>query len=724
MKQVVQNMKNGETRVIDVPVPCAGKGQLLVHTAASLVSAGTERNLVAFAEKGLIGKARSRPDLFKQAVQKAKREGPLATLESALNRLDQPLALGYSSAGTVIAVGSGVSAFKVGDRVACAGGGHAVHAEYASVPVNLTVPLPPDVNFKSGAFATLGAIALNGIRLAKPQVGERTAIIGLGLLGLITAQIMRAAGCEVIGIDVNPIRVKYSQKIGFQSVLNKDIPARYLSFTQGRGFDHVLICADTPADDTVELAGMITRDRGYVISLGVVGLNLPRKPFFEKEIFFQVSRSSGPGRYDPVYEEKGVDYPLGYVRWTEGRNMEAFLELIQAGSVSVEPLITHSYTIAEAEKAYELITGKKGENYLGVILTYPLGENSAKAKVTLRSEPEHSGIASEVNLGVIGAGLYANATFLPAAKKDGRTRLIGIASTGGLSAQHSGRKFGFQFAASAAEEIFDHTGINTVAILTRHHSHAGLTVQALKAGKHVYCEKPLAITTDQAADIKKLLSKGMHPYLMVGFNRRFAHYSEKMKTFFTDTSEPIYASIRVNAGYLPPTHWQHDPEVGGGRLIGEGCHFIDYLSFIIGKHPVSANVIGLPDEGKYRGDNFFIRLVYPDGSIGTVAYLSNGSPNLPKEYYEVFSAGKVAILDDFRFLQLIDQNRIEKYVSRFRQDKGHIAAWNAFTKAITTDGQEPIPYADILSSMYATLACDQSLRNGEEIDLAEFMAGA
>ena len=725
MKQVVQNLKNGETQVIDVPVPSIQKGQLLIQTAASLVSAGTERNLVAFAEKSLVGKARSRPDLFKQVVEKARQEGPLTTLESALNRLDQPLILGYSSAGTVVQIGAGVKGFKPGDRVACAGGGYAVHAEYASVPENLSVRLPPDVDFESGAFATLGAIALNGIRLAKPQVGEHTAVIGLGLLGLITAQIMRAAGCAVTGIDINPDRIKFAMKLGLHAVANNIISEQHLTLTQGKGFDHVLICADTPADDTVEMAALIARDRGHVISLGVVGLNLPRKLFFEKELFFQVSRSSGPGRYDPNYEEKGIDYPLGYVRWTEGRNLEAFLGLVQTGNIHVKPLITHRFDIAEAEKAYHLITGKTPEKYLGIILNYPTRKKNLTAAIDLKSGSElASPPSTSVLLGVLGAGNYANATFLPAIKKNTQTSLIGIASASGLSAQNSGRRFGFKFAASSEKEIINHPQINTIAVLTRHSTHAEFTIQALKKGKHVYCEKPLALTTSQTVAIEKLLKKPGHPCLMVGFNRRFAPFTERIRDFLGNPAEPVFASYRINAGFLPPSHWMHDPITGGGRLIGEGCHFIDYLSFIIGQHPLSVSVKCLPDAGKYQQDNFHIRLEYPDGSIGTVSYLANGSRYLSKEYCEIFSAGKICILNDYRELQLIDQNRRKKYVSSLKQDKGHRSAWNAFVDTITQNSREPIRYEDIISTTYTTLACDLSLRSNELIHLADFISNA
>ena len=365
MKQVVQNLKNGTTEILEVPIPKIRSGCILVRTAASLVSAGTERNLVDFAEKSLVGKARSRPDLMKQVVEKARREGVLTTLEAAFNRLDQPLALGYSSSGTVIQIGNGVTNYKIGDRVVCSGGGHAMHAEFALIPENLAAHLPENVDFESGAFATLGAIALNGLRLAGPQVGEKVAVIGLGLLGLVTAQVAAAAGCEVFGVDISPARVKFAKDLGIAAGTNRRALEQYQSFTQGRGFDHVLICADTPSDDTVELAGIMARDRGHVVSLGVVGLNLPRKLYYEKELFFQVSRSSGPGRYDLDYEEKGVDYPLGYVRWTEGRNLETFVDLISKGKVNVKPLITHRFEIQGCKKSLRPDHGKNQGSLFG-----------------------------------------------------------------------------------------------------------------------------------------------------------------------------------------------------------------------------------------------------------------------------------------------------------------------------------------------------------------------
>ena len=721
MKQVVQNLKNGKTEVIEVPVPDNKEGFLLIKTAASVVSAGTERNLVEFASKSLAGKARSRPDLMKQVIDKARREGILTTLESTMNRLEQPLPLGYSSAGTVVSIGKGVKNFTPGQRVVCAGGGYAVHAEFALVPRNLAAMLPDSVSFEEGAFATLGAIALNGIRLAQPQLGEKTAIIGLGLVGLITAQLVRAAGCDVYGFDINPARVDFSNSVGVKSMLNAEAIAQYLSVTRGRGFDHVLICADTPSDDTVELAGIIARDRANIISIGVVGLNLPRNLYYEKELAFRVSRSSGPGRYDSEYEQNGKDYPLGYVRWTEGRNLEAFVDLLANQEIDIQQLITHRFALNQAEQAYDLISGKTQEDYLGVVLTYPEVSSPPQRKVEIKTSFS-PGTRSEksIALGVLGAGNYAASVFLPTIIKSNNARLVGIASSGGVSAQALGKKFGFELAASSTAEILDNKDINTIAILTRHDTHARLTLEGLKRGKHVYCEKPLSLDKEGLAKIEEELAKDEHAYLSVGFNRRFAHFSIKLRGFFINRVEPMYIHYRVNAGYLPPSHWLHDPLLGGGRLIGEGCHFIDFLTYLVGQPILRVNVSALADKGKYSQDNLNIHLDFQDGSIGTIAYLSNGNRNISKEYIEVFCAGKIGILDDFHTLSLADQSRKKIQRSRFSLDKGHRSAWQSFVSAITEGGREPIPYQEILHSSYATLASQESLRSGKAVNIADF----
>jgi threonine dehydrogenase-like Zn-dependent dehydrogenase len=522
MKQLLQNLSNGKTVVEEVPIPTPHSGMALVKTAASLVSAGTERMVVEFAGKSLIGKARSRPDLVKQVLDKARREGLINTVQSAFNRLDQPMALGYSSAGTILALGSKMQGFKVGQRVACAGGGFAVHAEFAAVPRNLLAPLPKNVDFESAAFATLGAIAMHGFRLARPQVGDRVAVIGLGLLGLLAAQIASSAGCSVLGIDLDPKRIALASSIGLQAVSRTNAVSSSEAFTANRGFDVILICADTSSNDPVELAAVIARDRARVVATGAVGLNIPRKIYYEKELSLVNSRSYGPGRYDSAYEEQGRDYPLGYVRWTEGRNIESVVELMAAGKLKVKPLISHRFQIEEAAQAYEVITGKKKQPFLGVLLTYPNSDGKVEDSKSVKFTPQVIDSLNHVTLGVLGAGLYANATLLPVIRNIDHVGLVGIASSGGLHAQHSGKKFGFNYATSSDDEIVNDPKINTLVILTRHDTHAGLIVKGLKAGKNVFVEKPLAINNDQLLDIHRQLLKTKTCLLTVGFNRRFS----------------------------------------------------------------------------------------------------------------------------------------------------------------------------------------------------------
>ena len=560
MKQLLQNMRDGKTIVVEVPAPTPQRGQALVRVAASLVSAGTERMLVEFGEKSLVGKARSRPDLVRQVLDKARREGLVPTLQATFNRLDQPMPLGYSSAGTITALGEGMEGFKLGQRVACAGGGYAVHAEYNLVPRSLLTPLPEGVDFESAAFTTLGAIALHGFRLTEARVGENVAVIGMGLLGLLAGQMAAAAGCRVLGIDTDARRVELAGTLGLMAALRGQAVEAGGAFTAGQGFDVVLICADTPTNDPVELAGAIARDRDRVVATGAVGLTFPRKVYYEKELSFVNSRSYGPGRYDPSYEEQGRDYPIGYVRWTEGRNFQAVVSLLESGKLDVKPLISHRFPIEQAAEAYALITGKKKTPFLGVLLTYPQAEGLPATRIALTTPDAASrrGEPAGVHLGVLGAGLFANATLLPAIKKLKDIELVGIASAGGLHAQHSGSKFGFAYAASSDEELLNDPKINTIAILTRHATHAGLVIRALGAHKHVFVEKPLAITPAELDEVLAALSTA-DTLLLTGFNRRFAPLAGELAGFLSDRAEPLHAHYRINAGYIPLTHWTQDP---------------------------------------------------------------------------------------------------------------------------------------------------------------------
>ena len=720
MKQLLQSLKTGETYVADVPVPTVRRGTVLIRTGASLVSAGTERMVVDFAQKSLVGKARSRPDLVRQVLDKARREGILTTVDAAFNRLDQPMPLGYSSAGTIVRVGSDVQGFKVGDRVACAGGNWAVHAEFAEVPQNLVCKLPDNVSFEHAAFTTLGAIALHGFRLANAQLGERVAVIGLGLLGQLSVGIARAAGCRVFGIDLDPARVELANRRGAAAVARDQAEEAAAAFTSAHGFDAVLICADTTSDDPVNLAGAIARDRATVVAVGAVGLNLPRRSYFAKELTFLNSRSYGPGRYDPDYEEKGQDYPIGYVRWTEGRNLQSIVDLMADDRLDVASLISHRFPIENAPEAYDLITGKRDESFLGVLLTYheqPVEDGILAVDQSTRPAVT-AGPAGEVRLGVIGAGNFATAVMLPAVKKLAGVRMQGIASARGLNAQHAAQKFGFVYATGEEDRIFADQDINTVAILTRHDAHARQVLTALDTGKHVFCEKPLALNIEELAQIEARLAQTNGPLLMVGFNRRFAPLSIALAEFFHSRTEPMHISFRVNAGFLPPEHWLHDPEQGGGRIIGEGCHFVDYLTFLVGAPPVDVTVHGLPDAGRYREDNVQMTFSYPDGSIGTVSYLANGDKSAGKERVEVYCGGKVAVLEDFRTLETIHNGRRSVRKSRLRQDKGHGAIWEAFSRAILAGGEPPIPYSHLYGVTRATFAAVQALRTGLTIEIA------
>jgi predicted dehydrogenase/threonine dehydrogenase-like Zn-dependent dehydrogenase len=720
MKQLLQNISDGETLVVEVPIPQVQPKMALIRTHASLVSAGTERMLVEFGEKSLLGKALSRPDLVRQVTDKARREGVLSTLEAAFNRLDQPMPLGYSSSGVIELLGDGLHGYKVGDKVACAGGGFAVHAEYALVPQNLLALLPEQVDFESAAFTTLGAIALHGYRLSQAQLGETVGVIGLGLLGQLAVMLAGAAGCQVFGVDLDDSRVKLATQLGATAVLRSSAVEAALAFSHGRGLDNVLICADTPADDPVELAGEIARDRGHVVAIGAVGQTLPRKVYYTKELSFINSRSYGPGRYDPAYEESGQDYPIAYVRWSEGRNLEAFVKLLADHQVDVKPLITHRFPIEDAPAAYKLITGKSNQPFLGVLLTYPDAGNKLSipqvvSPPIIKTTLPVAGVNS-VRLGVLGAGNFANAVMLPALKKIPSIELVSITSGSGFHAQLASKKYNFKYAALSENEILNDPQVNTVSILTRHHLHAEQVIHALQAGKHVFCEKPLAITSEQLTQIKQqLLSREVSPLLMVGFNRRFAPMARKLYEYLNIHRGPLVATYRINAGSIPLNHWVQDPAQGGGRIIGEACHFIDFLTFLVGTVPIKITANTLPDENRYREDNAVMTLEFRDGSIGSIFYLANGDKSFSKERIEVFSGGMVAVLDDFRTLELVSNGKRQVIRSSLRQDKGHRAEWEAFSQAIIAGGPPPIPYDQLFGVTNTTFAALDSIRNRQSV---------
>jgi predicted dehydrogenase len=730
MKQVVQSIRTGQVTVVDAPAPVVQAGQVLVRVAASVISVGTERNLMSFAGKNLLNKARSRPDLVRQVVQKARREGMLAAVEAARSRLDQVVPLGYSNSGRVLAVGAEVEGIEIGDAVACAGGTYATHAEVVSVPRNLVAKVPGEggaVSSEHAAFTTLGAVALHGVRLGNPGLGELVAVIGLGILGQITIQLLKAAGCRVIGLDLHDVRARLAKALG-ADVVTTD-PRAMLSAVErassGTGADVVLITADTASNEPVELAGEAARNRGAVVAVGAVGMQIPRKLYYEKELSFRVSRSYGPGRYDPHYEEKGRDYPVAYVRWTENRNMQTFLQLIADGKLELEPIITHRFPIAHAADAYSLISGKTGEAFLAVVLSYP-DEPSLlhRIQVRLAEAPqvplpagERSPAARDLRIGLVGAGGFASSTLIPAIKKIRGAELIGVCAATAASTQHAAHKFGFRFSTTSFEELLADPDISTIVIATRHHLHARQVVAALECGKDVFCEKPLALNADELRSIAKAFEENPRSLLAVGYNRRFAPLAKRMKEFLAKCGEPLAIHYRVNAGYIPPEHWIHDPEQGGGRIAGEVCHFIDFAMFLAGSRPTCIETTALPNVGRYRNDNLVVMMRFESGSVATITYIANGDKSFGKERVEVFGGGGVAVLDDFRRLELSREGRRNVYQTRLRHDKGHVAEWLAFAAAQRSSGPPPVSFEEVQVSTVATLAAVESLRRGESISL-------
>jgi predicted dehydrogenase/threonine dehydrogenase-like Zn-dependent dehydrogenase len=709
MKAVVQNYGNGVLEVVDIPAPAVRPGGLLVRTEASVVSAGTEKSMVDLARRSLLGKARERPDLVRQVIAKINRDGLAATVETVRRRLDTPITLGYSSAGTVVEVGPGVEGFSPGDRVACAGAGYAAHAELVFVPRNLVVPVPDGVSAEDAAFTTLGAIALQGLRLAEPQLGETVAVVGLGLLGLLGVQMARAAGCRVLGIDPDPARCELARSLGaVETDTDPEGFARLVGrLTAGLGVDRVLVTAGTRSSGPVRLAGEVARLHGTVVVVGAVGMDLPRKPYFDKELVFRVSRSYGPGRYDPEYEEKGRDYPFGLVRWTENRNMAAFVALLAEGKVTPARLVSHRFPLAEASRAYDLLTGTAGAPYLGILLDYP-AEPSRGRRLEMGSAGRPVDPSAALRLGVLGAGSFTTGVLLPVLARLPGVEPVGICTAGGVSARHAAGKFGFRYATTDEAELIGDDRVNTVLIGTRHHLHARQVIASLAAGRHVFVEKPLCLSRDELDRIGRAYAGcDPRPLLMVGYNRRFAPLSIRLREFVAGMGEPMLIHYRVNAGFIPPEHWVQDREVGGGRVIGEVCHFIDYLIFLTGALPVKARAGHLPDGGRYRGDNLQILVEMADGSVGSIMYAANGDRSFPKERVEVFGGGMSAVLDNFRSLSLFRGGRSATTRTRLTQDKGHRGEWLAFLAAVRSGGPSPIPFEELAAS------------TGTAIDLAD-----
>lgn len=708
MKQVVQHVRTRRLEVAEVPEPGVRSGGILVRNAASLISAGTEKTITDFAGKSMLGKARERPDLVRQVVDRVKKDGIGPTVQTVLSRLDQPIALGYSCAGVVEAVGRGAEEFSAGDRVACAGMMYASHADVVFVPKNLSVPVPDGVSLEDASYVTVGAIALQGVRVADVRLGESVAVIGLGLLGQLAVQILRAAGCRVIGIDLDPAKVKLALTMGAEAavVRTEDVHGAVAAFTGGRGADAVVITAATSSSDPVELAGEIARDRAVVSMVGATGMELPRKPFYDKELQLRLSRSYGPGRYDPQYEEKGGDYPVGYVRWTERRNMEEFLRLVACGQVTPSVLTTHRFPVAQAEAAYDVIQGKTGEAFAGVLLTYPARMAPPVRRVSLRAAAPPAGA---LGVGFVGAGNFARAVLLPRFQKAADVSLAGVSTATGMNARAVGERFGFGYATTDTPALLADPAVHAVVVATRHASHARLAAQALRAGKAVFVEKPLALDEEGLAEVRAAQEE-TGGVLAVGFNRRFSPLSRIVKDAFTP-GLPLAISYRINAGFIPRESWIHDPEDGGGRIVGEVCHFVDLCQFLADDEPVEAfaHALGGAEGGMH--DTVAITLRFARGSIATISYYSTGDKSFPKERVEVFAGGTLAVLDDFREVTVSRAGKRTR-TRRMSQDKGFDEEVAAFVAAARTGGAPPIPLRSLVATTRATFAIVASLQTG------------
>jgi predicted dehydrogenase/threonine dehydrogenase-like Zn-dependent dehydrogenase len=723
VKQILQSLKDGQTRIAEVPAVRVAAGHLLIRTTTSLVSAGTERMMVEFGKANWLDKARQQPDKVRMVLDKIRTDGLLPTLEAVRSKLDQPLAPGYCNVGVVVEVGAGVSGFSVGDRVASNG----KHAEFVCVPKNLCAHIADSVSDEHAAFTVLAAIGLQGTRLLNPSLGECVVVTGLGLIGLLSVQILRAQGCRVLGIDFDPARLALARSFGAEVVdpgQGGDVLSAAAAFSRGRGVDAVLITASTRSNEPVSQAAQMCRQRGRIVLVGVTGLELSRADFYEKELSFQVSCSYGPGRYDSDYELHGHDYPIGFVRWTEQRNFEAVLDLMAGAKLELDALISHRFDLDQAVEAYELLAGKQAS--LGILLNYP-GNAASGSELPDQASmaPSHAGqpqvqsanpANASATFAFVGAGNYAGRVLIPAFHGAG-ARLHAIVSNAGVSAAHYAGKYGFSNVSTDAHAAISDAPVDCVVVATRHDSHAGHVLTALKAGKHVFCEKPLCLTLEQLGEIENALAntattqgsapdRRSRPLLMVGFNRRFAPQAVRMKSLLGTLQDRKSFIMTVNAGAIPADHWTQDPALGGGRIVGECCHFIDLLRFLAGS-PIkrwSATALGRAPGASSPADTVTVSLEFADGSIGSIHYLANGEKGFPKERLEVFCAGRILQLDNFRKLHGWGWKGFSS-MNLWRQDKGQQACAQAFVDAVRNGGPAPIDWQEIAEVSRVSIEC-------------------
>jgi predicted dehydrogenase/threonine dehydrogenase-like Zn-dependent dehydrogenase len=721
MKQVIQNYSTGELDLADVPVPACSSGKILVRNVASVISIGTERSVIELGKKSLLGKARARPDLVKRFMDKAKNEGLIKTFKEALGRLDNPTALGYSSAGIVVETGAHVQEFSPGDRVACIGAGYASHAEFITVPPNLCCKVPEDVSLEDASFGMLGIIALHGIRCADLTFGSSVAVIGLGLLGLLSVQILKAYGCKVFGLDTDPSKADPAKSLGadYSCADESEFKSRVERDTCGRGVDAVIITAGTKSDGPVNLAVDIAMFRGKIVLVGVADIHPQRNEMWHKEVEIVVSRAGGPGSFDPFYENKGIDYPAGYVRWTENRNLSEFMGLISAGKVTVGKLITHRYPIAEAARAYDELLKGKLRNCVGIVLGYPGAEVGTEPSEgmqrtrVLKSAVVRSGSGTP-SIGVIGAGLFGKALLLPSLCSMKGVRLKVLSTSSSANSHHAAKKYGFEACTTDYREVLDDEAVNCVFVLTPHSLHAAMVREAIERGKNVFVEKPLCISETELCDVVSAYRKCQSaPFLMVGYNRRFSPHAEQMRRCFENRGDPMVIHYRVNSGFVPQDHWVHSEEEGGGRIIGEICHFVDFMQYMTGADPVRvfAERISGNNKTAVNNDNVSISLKFSDGSIGNILYSASGDKAFSRERIEVFCEGKTVVSVDFRET-LFHSGGGKKAFKTTNQAMGYNEELRHFLDVVSGKTQQGISAGEVFLSTASVLGMHRSLETG------------
>ena len=736
MKQIIQNYRTGELELSEVPIPLCSSNKILVKNMASLISIGTERSIIELGQKSLLGKAKSRPDLVKRFMEKAKKEGFIKTFKEAMGRLDNPTPLGYSSAGIVIEVGSNVHKFSPWDRVACIGAGYASHAEYITIPENLCCKIPDNLTFEEASFGMLGIIALHGIRCAKLTFGESVAVIGLGLLGLLTVQILKAYGCKVIGMDIDQNKSELAKTLGAditvwskqEEVSSDSFKKACELFTDGTGVDAVVLTVATKSDEPVNTAVDIARYRGRVVIVGVADIHPQRNEMWHKEVEIIVSKAGGPGAFDPFYENKGIDYPVGYVRWTENRNLDEFLGLIAEGKVNVNPLISHRFKVEQAEAVYKDIMDNKGGPYIGVILEYPEKgdrlEVIGNRNITLKAiSHQPSPITSKVSIGVIGAGLFAKALLLPALKDIKNVRFHTISTSSGASVNHIGKKYGFDNITTDYQEMLKNNDIEAVIILTPHSLHAKMVIEALRAGKHVFVEKPLCINEEQLKEIIDVYSLllttySSRPLLMVGFNRRFSSHATKVREYLKNRQDPLVINYRINAGFVPPDHWVHSEEEGGSRIIGEVCHFVDMMQYLTSSNPmrVYAERISGNNKTVLNSDNVVCALKFGDGSVGNIIYSASGDKSFSREQIEIFCEGKTIVIKDYKNTEFHYSGK-RKTFKTFNQEMGYREELQHFIDVISGKSKPKLTTDEIFNSTLTVFKINESLNKSQPISI-------